>query len=160
MQDITETSNEIYQYLRSIIQSLSIHSKFLSKRFGLTGPQLIVLKTIYTQDYSTIGSLAKAISLSQATVTTILDRLESRGLVIRTRSHIDKRRVHVSITEAAQTILSQNPTVFPIKFIEEFQHLSDEKTDMVLFSLKTTADMLRNDCIEENSMTGEIETPI
>src|SRR5215510_3529160 len=46
------------------------------------------------------GQLAKAVGLSTAAMTTVIDRLEARGFVSRTRDPRDRRRVLVELTPA------------------------------------------------------------
>ncbi len=150
-----ELRNEFYQHLRKIIQSLSIHSKQLNKNFGLTGPQLLILKAIAKEEHSTIGKLAGTISLSQATVTTILDRLEARGLVERVRSSVDKRKVMVHTTEAADTVLSQDPTILPPQFIERFDSLDNATQNQLMDAISRTAGLLSS--AEEVHHDHEIE---
>ena len=85
---------EVLIALRRVIRATDLHSKYLAKTTGLTAPQILLLQTLRDKGQVTIGELAQEMSLSQATVTTILDRLEKRGLVYRQRSQTDKRKVH------------------------------------------------------------------
>ena len=85
--------DEVLVALRRVIRATDLHSKRLAKTTGLTSPQILLLQTIRQKGQVTIGELANEISLSQATVTTILDRLEKRKLVFRERSKEDKRKV-------------------------------------------------------------------
>ena len=105
---------EMLVSLRKINQAISLHSKNLNKRFGLTGPQLVILNEIARHELITVTQLARSISLSQATVTDILNRLGKKGLVERTRDTIDRRRVLVRITPQCDDILSQAPQPFRI----------------------------------------------
>ena len=66
--------------LRRIIRATDLYSRRLSRESGLTAPQLLILQAIGSHDEMTMGDIAAQVSLSQATVTTILDRLEGRGL--------------------------------------------------------------------------------
>jgi len=50
----------------------------------------------------TAGELATAVGLSPGAVTTVLDRLEERGLVKRTRDAGDRRRVTLELTDDAR----------------------------------------------------------
>lgn len=50
----------------------------------------------------TAGELAAAVGLSPGAVTTVLDRLEARGFVIRTRDPGDRRRVTLELTPEAK----------------------------------------------------------
>ena len=89
--------------VRRVIRATDLQSKYLARTTGLTTPQILILQTIHDQQELTIGQLARAISLSQATVTTIIDRLEKRQLISRIRSASDKRKVYLELSEAAAT---------------------------------------------------------
>ncbi|WP_350643776.1 MarR family transcriptional regulator, partial [Psychrobacter sp. HY3-MNA-CIBAN-0198] len=77
---------------------MDIHSRQLNKLSGLTGPQLMVIQKVDQLEAPLAKKIAQEINLSAATVTTIIDRLEKRGFVIRTRSETDKRKVHLSLS--------------------------------------------------------------
>src|SRR5690554_7088899 len=96
---------EVLVALRRVIRATDMHSKYLAKTTGLTAPQILLLQTLRDRGQVTIGELAQDMSLSQATVTTILDRLEKRGLVYRQRSQSDRRKVHAYLTESATETL-------------------------------------------------------
>jgi DNA-binding MarR family transcriptional regulator len=119
-----------------------LHSKQLEKSFGLTGPQLVVMRTISAHRDITVGGVARQVSLSQATVTNIIDRLETRGLVQRVRSSQDKRKVTVSITESGQELLDKKPTFLQEKFIREFVQLQQWEQLQILSSLQRVATMM------------------
>lgn len=88
--------------LRRVIRAIDIHSRQLNKLSGLTGPQLMVIQKIDQLDAPLAKQIAQEINLSAATVTTIIDRLENRGMVIRKRSETDKRKVHLSLSDAVK----------------------------------------------------------
>ena len=73
-----DISEEVLITLRKIIRAIDIHSRYLVKQYGLTGPQLLVLKEILRLKETHISVIAERISLSQPTVTDILDRLEAK----------------------------------------------------------------------------------
>lgn len=135
--------NEVLTALRRIIRAADIHSKRLTKTAGLTAPQLLLMQAIEasTED-STIGKLAKQISLSQATVTNIIDRLETRGLVTRVRSQNDKRFVWLNLTAKGKVTLKGAPTPLQKHFVERFDHLEDWEKSMILSSLQRLAAMM------------------
>ena len=68
--------NNMQHILRQIIRAIDLHSKRLSKESGLTGPQLILMRSIRELGEVTIRELSNHTNMSQATATTILDRLE------------------------------------------------------------------------------------
>ncbi|WP_020612005.1 MarR family winged helix-turn-helix transcriptional regulator [Sediminispirochaeta bajacaliforniensis] len=137
-----DISYDVLVTLRRIIRAIDMHSKRLGKEYGLTGPQLMILKEIRSGTDITIGHVAKKVSLSQATVTNIIDRLEKRGMVTRERSTLDKRRVIVRTTDKAEEILKTNPSVLQADFINSFQTLETWEQNLILSSLQRIAAMM------------------
>lgn len=78
--------DEVLTALRRIIRAIDLHSRQLTKETSLTGPQLMLMRAIAEHPGDTTRSIAKVVNLSQATVTSIIDRLEAKGLVFRQRS--------------------------------------------------------------------------
>ncbi|MFP3977288.1 MULTISPECIES: MarR family winged helix-turn-helix transcriptional regulator [Marinobacter] len=134
--------------LRRVIRATDLHSKRLSKNAGLTGPQLLIMRTIRDLGEVTIGTIADKVSLSQATVTTILDRLEHRQLVYRVRSTQDKRKVHAHLTESGADLLSRAPNPLQEDFIQRFQSLHEWEQNMILASIQRVANMMDADDID------------
>lgn len=75
-----QTHDQVLIALRQIIRAIDLHSKKLERESGLTGPQLLIMQIIHEEGPVTSSVLARSVSLSQATVTTILDRLEKKGI--------------------------------------------------------------------------------
>jgi len=97
--------------LRKIIRAIDLHSRKLEKASGLTGPQILVLKSILEHDKLTPGDIARDVNLSQATVTSILDRLQNKGYIKRERSAEDKRKVLISPTESGDQVYQFYPGI-------------------------------------------------
>lgn len=128
--------------LRRIIRATDLHSRQLTKVSGLTAPQLLILQLLRQQGELTVGEVAQGVSLSQATVTTIIDRLEKRNLVRRERGSADKRKVFVHLTEAADDVLVDAPKPLQDSFIQQFQDLHDWEQTMILSALERVAYMM------------------
>ncbi|AHC16165.1 MarR family winged helix-turn-helix transcriptional regulator [Salinispira pacifica] len=141
-------SDLILATLRQIIRAIDLHSKNLAKKYGLTGPQLLVLKELHKDSSRTIGSVAKNISLSQATVTSILDRLEKQGFVTRVRQQADKRKVNLQLSERALDILAAHPSMLQEDFIRRFDTLEDWEKMLLISSLQRIASMMSAESIK------------
>jgi DNA-binding MarR family transcriptional regulator len=139
---------EMLVSLRKINQAISLHSKNLNKRFGLTGPQLVILNEIARHESITVTQLARSISLSQATVTDILNRLGRKGLVERTRDTIDRRRVLIRITPQCNGILSQAPPALQDTFVDQYTNLPEWEQLMILSALKRIVDLMSAEKID------------
>lgn len=129
-------TTEVLAALRRIIRAIDLHSRELVQRYGLTGPQLVVLKELLSRSPRSVSELAKAVNLSQATVTGILDRLEKKSMVERLRSEVDRRKVLVSPTSSAETALSGAPPLLQEHFTSAFEILPDWQQHQILSSLQ------------------------
>ena len=137
-----EKHEEVLVALRRIIRATDSHSKRLSKEFGLTTPQLLILLSIRELGDVTIRHISAEVNLSQATVTTIIDRLEDRGLVSRRRSQEDKRKVYTSLTGAGNKVLENAPAPIQEEFVNAFHELEDWEQSLMLSSLQRLASMM------------------
>lgn len=134
--------DEVLIAMRRVIRATDLYSKQLSKTTGLTAPQILLLQAIRDKGEVTIGELADGISLSQATVTTILDRLEKKGLVYRERSSQDKRKVHAYLKQAAVEILKNSPMPLQEHFSRQFSDLQPWEQTMIISALQRVAHMM------------------
>lgn len=66
---------------------------------GLTYPQYLVLIVLWERDNITITDIGRRLMLDSGTLTPLVKRLESMGLVKRERSTIDEREVRVGVTQ-------------------------------------------------------------
>jgi DNA-binding MarR family transcriptional regulator len=143
-----DTVNNILISLRRIVRAMDMHSKYLVKSTGLTTAQLLLMQTIHNNNNSTIGNLAEKIYLSQATVTTILDRLGSRGLIIREPSTIDKRKVYVKLTEQALTLIDSAPVPLQESFVNKVLQLDEWERTKLLSTLQQVGSMMGSETID------------
>lgn len=140
--------DEVLVALRKIIRATDLYSRKLSKFAGLTAPQLLIMQAVAARGEMTMGEIAHQVSLSQATVTTILDRLEKRGLLQRQRGSSDKRRVYASLTPAGDEIIRESPTPLQQEFMERFEQLRDWEQSLILSSLQRVAAMMNAEEID------------
>jgi len=153
------TSNEYFCQqvlisLRRIIRAVDLHSRMLLQEHGLTGPQLAVLKSLGKSGEVSVGDLAKRVHLSQGTVTGILDRLSSRGFVIRRRSDADKRRMLADITPKADQVIRHAPSLLQEQFLQELSKLADWEKSQTLSSLQRIVTMMEAESLDVAPLLG------
>lgn len=142
--------------LRRIAQSLDTYSKTLEHDAGLTLPQLLLLEALRTEtEPPTAGRLAQSVSLTQGTVTSILDRLEARALVRRTRADDDRRRVLVALTPRGRALLLKAPPLMHADFLRGFAALSTAERTSLLMSVDRIAALMRS---VESSLAPQPQT--
>ena len=71
---------------------------------GLTYPQYLVLNVLWSKDGQTVGAIAKALALESSTLTPLLKRLETSGLLRRTRNLSNERQVMIALTEDGRAL--------------------------------------------------------
>ena len=138
----TPVWHEVLVSLRRIIRPTDLQSRRMDKACGLTIPQVMVLRAIDDLGDVTVRCLSDHVSLSQATVTTILDRLESKKLALRVRSLVDKRVVNAQLTGAGRQVLADAPLLLHEKFIARFDALNAQEQKQILDALKQVAVMM------------------
>lgn len=144
--------------LRRIIRATDLHSKYLVKTTGLTAAQLLLMRSIQEKGAVAIGELAEEIHLSQATVTTILDRLEDRQLLARNRSTEDKRRIHVDLTEAGFALLKKSDVpLLRENFVRKFSDMEEWQQAQLVSSLLRVAEMMDGNGVD-SSPAAEVRT--
>ena len=137
-----QKDEELLVALRRIIRAIDLRSKQLSKEIGMTGPQLLVMKEIGKEPGTMVRNIADNITLSPGTVTSILDRLESKQLVKRVRSTEDKRRVSVYLTDEGFEALDKAPKHFQDKFLERFAKLEEWEQSQMVATMQRFASMM------------------
>lgn len=137
-----EKSQQALVLLRQIIRATDLHDKHISRNTGLTPPQLLTMKTLRSNTPMTTGTLAKELGLAQATVTSILDRLERKGYVVRERGSEDKRKVWVELSEQGNELLKGAPTTQQDMFTRQFEDMNEWEQSMVIASLERISHIL------------------
>ena len=144
---MAELREEALSALRQIVRGIDLESKRLAQRHGITRPQALILSQLLEARELTVGELARRVNLSQATVTDILDRLEKRQLITRTRSGADKRRVFVSPATAVAKIFQDTPALLETNFASAFKKLDPPEQRQIVDTLTRVAALLGTDDI-------------
>lgn len=149
LQDSSSPYDErILRALRRIIRAVDLYSRQLSMRHSLTGPQLVCLRQLVAQGPITPGCLAREVSLSPATVSGILERLERRGYLTRRRRPEDKRQVLVEVTTKGRKLVSQTPPPLHERFTRRLAELPEAEQAEIDRVLERVVSMMEAEEIE------------
>ena len=135
----TASVEEIINNIRRVFQVFNDYSKKAKQDTGLTGPQLWAIKMIAENAPLKVSDLARLMFVQPGTVVGILDRLEIKDLVSRTRSQKDRRVVSIELTEHGKKLIAQAPDVVQGDLVKglkalpnaEFQVISDGMRQLV-----------------------------
>lgn len=111
MADQSQVMSDILDNIRRVFQILNEHSEKVERETGLTSPQLWMIKVIAEEAPIRVDDIARRIYLHPVTVIGILDRLESKGLVVIKRSWWNRRVVFVELTDAGNKMIESAPEV-------------------------------------------------
>ncbi|WP_421954095.1 MarR family winged helix-turn-helix transcriptional regulator [Polaromonas sp.] len=78
--------------------------KPLLDELGLTYPQYLAMLVLWEKDGLMVSELGERLYLDSGTLTPLLKRLESSGLISRIRAVEDERRVHITLTAAGRKL--------------------------------------------------------
>ena len=105
-----EVVRELMDYLRQLVQALRTSHR-AAEHLNLTGAQLFIINVIgESEGPLSIGEVAERTLTDQSTVSVVVRRLVERGLVERTRSSEDSRRVELSLTAAGRKLYRRGPS--------------------------------------------------
>ncbi|MGD0236490.1 MAG: MarR family transcriptional regulator [Syntrophorhabdales bacterium] len=133
--------SETVQFLRRIFKAIQDYSQDVSNSFGITGPQLWALKIVSRHAGLALGDLSGKMYLHPSTVTGVIDRLESKGYVVRDRDSADRRVVKVKLTPAGQDLAAKAPNPIQGKMIYGLTKLSEDELNTIYESVKRLAEL-------------------
>ncbi len=136
-----QLDNQLCFLFHRISRELTAAYRPLLADLGLTYPQYLVMLVLWEDDGLGVGEIGARLSLDSGTLSPLLRRLESNGLVIRRRAAEDERRVTIHLTPTGRE-LEQRAASVPAALAAQ---MVDDLTeyDAAKASLKALADRLQ-----------------
>ena len=141
-------SQQALSAMRQILRATENYARSLSRSTGLTASQLLLLQVLDQHGETTAGQIAAHMGITQATTTSLLHKLEARGLVRRQRGDIDRRQVWLSLTEEGREKLAAAPDGLQEIFRERFENLDSWEQAMLVAALERVAAMLGAEALD------------
>lgn len=142
IQDQKRLELRILRALRRIMQAVDIHSRKLAGQHKITTPQLVALLAIVERGPLTPTDIAGEVHLSNSTVVGILDRLESKGLISRERSTVDRRLVYISATDEGRALVASAPSPLQDVFANALRELPEMEQMAIALTLERIVDLM------------------
>jgi len=136
-----QLDNQLCFLFHRISRELTAAYRPLLADLGLTYPQYLVMLVLWEDDGLGVGEIGERLALDSGTLSPLLRRLESTGLVHRERAAADERRVTIHLTAQGRG-LEQRATHVPAALAAQ---LADDMTqyEAAKASLKALADRLQ-----------------
>ena len=125
--------------------NLALHKVYrkLLSQLELTYPQYLVMMVLWERDRVTVSDIGERLFLDSATLTPLLKRLETAGLLVRYRATTDERQVIIALTEAGRALRERAQSV-----PEAVMCATDCSLDEIV-SLKQQLEKLRGSLIDQ-----------
>jgi MarR family transcriptional regulator, organic hydroperoxide resistance regulator len=133
-----EQEASVLQNLRIMVRAIQAYSKWVEKQVGISATQLWLMDELAATPGMRISEVAKALSIHQSTASNLLDKLETKGLVMRKRGGPDQRVVRVELSDPGHQLLARVPRPAHGPVTEALHRLPDE----VLASLAENMEQL------------------
>jgi DNA-binding MarR family transcriptional regulator len=105
--DKQKLENQLCFALYSTLLGVNKVYRGLLREFDLTYPQYLVMLVLWERDQINVSEICEQLYLETTTLTPLLKRLETRGLISRRRSAEDERQVIVGLTEEGRALRQQ-----------------------------------------------------
>lgn len=100
-------------------QMAALYRPYLDK-LGLTYPQYLVMLVLWEHKSATVKCIGELLWLDSGTLTPLLKRMESNGLLSRKRSCVDERVVDILISEKGEELRLQAEAI-PMHLKEQLE---------------------------------------
>lgn len=125
----------LYSVSRLIIQQY----KPLLDELGVTYPQYLVLLVLWEEGEVPVKDISRKLLLETNTLTPLLKRMETNGIINRNRSKADERMVIISLTKKGKD-LHNKALQIPSKLVDKLNCFAVEEKDV--FVLKKILDKI------------------
>ncbi|MBE9579481.1 MarR family transcriptional regulator [Moraxella sp. K127] len=127
MHDQLRLCNQLCFPLYTISKEITRRYTPFLQELDLTYPQYLVMLVLWESDAMSVGEIGEQLHLDSGTLTPLLKRLQSKGLIDRVRCVNDERSVKITLTEQGQAMENQAVAI-PYKMAEQL-NLSDDEVD-------------------------------
>ena len=130
--------SELMISIRKIVRAINLESKRVEKQFGLSVPQLLILKFLNDNDEfkSTMKELKNYLSLNASTVTGIISRLETKGFIARLPSVKDRREIPITLTSKGLDIVKKTDESLHELMVKKTNLIGEGEYNSILISLE------------------------
>ena len=120
-------SQSILDSIRRIVRGLRVSSKNAESSLGISGAQLFVLQKLAGSTRLSLNELAKRTLTHQSSVSVVVSLLVERGLVLRTSSKADARRLDLGLSAKGREFLKKAPPTTQERLIAAIDKLPNRQ---------------------------------
>jgi DNA-binding MarR family transcriptional regulator len=152
--EVENLESEIFSCLRRIINAVEIYSSKLKDKTGLNVSQLSCLLVLEKTGPLSLSKLSKHVFLSPSMITSIVDQLEKKELVLRTRKSTDRRVIMIELTEKGKEVVKTAPPSFQEQLTSSLNHLKEEEKKSLFDTLNKFLSIIVSEVLIDSSLLG------
>lgn len=143
---------DIVKSIRRLVRAEYLDSQKMSKQFGLTGPQSLVLRLLINKGALSSADLSRQMYVTPSNITGIIDRLEKKGLVERIRKQEDRRVALITLTQSGQKLAKTIPDPIEKKFANQLADLQPEHLQILAMTMNQILNLTEAEGAAEPTM--------
>ena len=151
---------DLIHQIRRLMQAGSLYTKELNKNYHVSAPQLHCLLALYEFGPMPPSRIAKYVMVKSSTITGVIDRLENKELVRRTRNSPDRRVINIVLTDRGKTLAENAPSPIQQKIVDGVRRLPKRKVEEIIYNLNLLTHMLDVQDLEVEHPNEELQTPL
>jgi DNA-binding MarR family transcriptional regulator len=124
------------------MQAGAYYTKELNKKYNVSAPQVACLLALLEDGPMALSQVARKIMVNSSTLTGIIDRLEQKDLVTRTRTSLDRRVITIELTAEGRRVAENAPPPIQLKIVEGLKQLSEQEREQITQALSRLAEMI------------------
>jgi DNA-binding MarR family transcriptional regulator len=109
--------------LRRLLRAVYMDNAKMSRQYGVTGPQGGVLRHLRDSGPASSADLSRSLYVTPSTMTGLIDRLVSSGLVERIKKANDRRVSMINLTPAGKELSGRLPDPLELRLVSKLSDL-------------------------------------
>jgi len=149
---------DIVGSLRILVRAVSLDSQKMSRQFGLTGPQSVVLRLLLNNGSMSSADLSRLMYVTASNMTGIIDRLEKKGLIERMRKEGDRRVTLILLTDTGKKLGAGIPDPIEKKFINQLADLELEHVQLLAMAMNQILNLIDAEDIDAEPLEINLDS--
>jgi DNA-binding MarR family transcriptional regulator len=135
---LTEMAQIIERDIRAIRKNLRRPLEAEFERAQLTGPQTSVMRAVFVSEGLSLKEVCNRVGLSHSTVSGIVDRLETRRLLVRSVNSTDRRYSVIAVSRAVRDFMQKKaPGIIAQPMVRALKKATPSERTEILKGLET-----------------------
>lgn len=136
--------------IRRIVSLIYYNSRSMVKKYGVTGPQSMLIKLLYASDEAlSSAELARRMNVTPSNITGIIDRLEEKEIVVRIRKPDDRRISLIELTEKGKDFGEKLPDLIEEKLMDGLSNLSSTEVYGIYMAIDQIVNIIGEEKIDD-----------